>query len=239
MALFGEKYGDEVRVVSFGEEEGVSMELCGGTHVDSTAEIGNFRIISEGGVAAGIRRVEVVTGRAAEDLIERRLAAVAGAAELLHASPDELVAAVEQLQAQNQSLQRELAQAKQQSALRQTQNLLDQAVRVNGVAVLAVQIDADDADAMRRMTDWLRDKLGSSVVVVGAVIGERPQLVAAVTNDLTARGVHAGNLVKSIAPLIGGRGGGAPHMAQAGGKDAASLLDALHRVPAWVEENLR
>ncbi len=90
-----------------------------------------------------------------------------------------------------------------------------------------MQIDADDADAMRRMTDWLRDKLGSSVVVVGAVIGERPQLVAAVTNDLTARGVHADNLVKSIAPLIGGRGGGAPHMAQAGGKDAASLLDAL------------
>ncbi len=239
MALFGEKYGDEVRVVSFGEEESVSMELCGGTHVDSTAEIGNFRIISEGGVAAGIRRVEVVTGRAAEDLIERRFAAVAGAAELLHAPLDEIVSAVEQLQAQNQRLQRELAQAKQQLALRQTQNLLDQAVRVNGVAVLAVQIDADDADAMRRMTDWLRDKLGSSVVVVGAVIGERPQLVAAVTNDLTARGIHAGNLVKTIAPIIGGRGGGAPHMAQAGGKDAANLPDALHRVPAWVEENLR
>ncbi len=241
MALFGEKYGDEVRVVSFGEDEGegVSMELCGGTHVDSTAEIGNFRILSEGGVAAGIRRVEVATGRAAEELVERRLHTVARTAELLHAAPDNVAEAVEQLQAQNQQLQRELAQANQQLALSQTQNLLDQTVQVHGVSVLAVQIDAADADTMRQVTDWLRDKLGSSVVVVGAVIGERPQLVAAVTPDLTKRGMHAGNLVKAIAPLIGGGGGGAAHMAQAGGKDAGKLPAALQRVPAWVEENLR
>jgi len=132
-----------------------------------------------------------------------------------------------------------LAQAKQQLAQRQTQNLLDQTVHVNGVAVLAVQIDAADADTMRQMTDWLRDKLGSSVVVVGSVIDGRPQIVAAVTPDLTQRGMHAGNLVKSIAPLMDGRGGGAPHMAQAGGKDGQKLPEALRRVPSWVEENLR
>lgn len=239
MALFGEKYGDEVRVVSFGEEEDISMELCGGTHVDSTAEIGSFRIVSESGVAAGVRRVEVVTGRAAEELIERRFETVSHAAELLHASPDDLAAAVEQLQTQTQRLQRELAQAKQQLAQRQTQNLLDQTVHVNGVAVLAVQIDAADADTMRQTTDWLRDTLGSSVVVVGSVINGRPQIVAAVTSDLTQRGMHAGNLVKSIAPLMDGRGGGAPNMAQAGGKDGDKLPEALRRVPSWVEENLR
>jgi alanyl-tRNA synthetase len=239
MALFGEKYGDEVRVVSFGEEEGVSMELCGGTHVASTAEIGSFRAVSEGSVAAGVRRLEVVTGRHAEELIEQRLDTLATLAGELHTRPDDLPTAIRQLQEQNHELQREITAMHRQVAQESSQALLDQAVAVDGVPVLAAQIDAPDAETMREMTDWLRDKLGSSVVVIGAVVNDRPQLVAAVTKDVTERGIHAGNLVKEIAKTIGGGGGGSPQMAQAGGKIGDRLPDALSQVQAWVAGKLQ
>ncbi|RIK52647.1 MAG: alanine--tRNA ligase [Chloroflexi bacterium] len=241
MALFGEKYGDEVRVVSFGEDEdgrSLSMELCGGTHVDSTAEIGGFRVVSEGSVAAGVRRIEAVTGRGAETWTEQRLRTLERVAGVLHTKPDEVESAARALQEQNQQLQRDLAQLRHKLAQQNTGALLDQAVQVNGIKVLAVPVEAADADSMRQMTDWLRDRLGSSVVVVGAVVNEKPQLVAAVTPDLVKRGVHAGNLVRDAAKLMGGGGGGRPDMAQAGGKDASKLAEALATVPAWVEKSL-
>lgn len=239
MALFGEKYGDEVRVVSFGEEDGVSMELCGGTHVDSTAEIGSFRIVSETSVSAGVRRIEVVTGRYAETLIEERLHTLDRAAALLHTKPVDVDSAIEQLQAQNQQLQKELAQLRQKLAQQDTQSLLSQAVNVDGFAVLAAQVNVADVDTMRQMSDWCRDKLGSSVVTLGAVIDEKPMLVASVTQDLIGRGMHAGNLVRDTAKVIGGGGGGRPNMAQAGGKDASKLGEALAGVKSWVEKNLK
>lgn len=239
MALFGEKYGDEVRVVSFGEDEGISMELCGGTHVDSTAEIGSFRIVSEGSVSSGVRRIEVVTGRYAESLIEERLNTLDRAANLLRTKATDVASAIEQLQAQNQQLQKELTQLRQQLAQQDTQSLLTQANRVDGFAVLAVQVNAADVDTMRQMSDWFRDKLGSSVVTLGAVIDEKPMLVASVTQDLIGRGMHAGNLVRDTAKVIGGGGGGRPNMAQAGGKDAAKLAEALASVQSWVEKNLK
>ena len=241
MALFGEKYGDEVRVVSFGEDEdgrSLSMELCGGTHVDSTAEIGGFRVVSEGSVAAGVRRIEAVTGRGAETWTEQRLRTLERVAGVLHTKPDEVESAARALQEQNQQLQRDLAQLRHKLAQQNTGALLDQAVQVNGIKVLAGPVEAADADSMRQMTDWLRDRLGSSVVVVGAVVNEKPQLVAAVTPDLVKRGVHAGNLVRDAAKLMGGGGGGRPDMAQAGGKDASKLAEALATVPAWVEKSL-
>ncbi|MEZ4862969.1 MAG: alanine--tRNA ligase [Caldilineaceae bacterium] len=239
MALFGEKYGDEVRVVSFGEEEDVSMELCGGTHVESTAEIGSFRIVNEGSVAAGVRRLEVVTGRSAESLIEERLSALSYVASLLRTKPEEIAAAVEQLQTQNQQLQREVAQLRQQLAQQDTQSLIGRAISVDGFSVLATQVNAADVDTLRQMSDWFRDKLGSSVVALGAVIDEKPMLVAAVTQDLIGRGMHAGNLVRDVAKVIGGGGGGRPNLAQAGGRDAAKLDEALAGVKAWVENNLK
>ena len=239
MALFGEKYGDEVRIVSFGEEEGVSMELCGGTHVDSTAEIGSFRIVSEGSVSSGVRRIEVVTGRYAESLIEERFGTLDRAAGLLRTKPTEVDNAIEQLQAQNQQLQKDLAQLRQKLAQQDTQSLLNQATRVDGFAVLAVPVNAADVDTMRQMSDWFRDKLGSSVVMLGAVIDEKPMLVASVTQDLIGRGMHAGNLVRDAAKVIGGGGGGRPNMAQAGGKDPAKLAEALASVQPWVEKNLK
>jgi alanyl-tRNA synthetase len=239
MALFGEKYGDEVRVVSFGEEEGVSMELCGGTHVDSTAEIGSFRIVSEGSVSSGIRRIEVVTGRYAESLIEDRLGTLDRAAGLLRTKPTEVDNAIEQLQAHNQQMQKEIAQLRQKLAQQDTQSLLDQATRVDGFAVLAVQVNAADVDTMRQMSDWFRDKLGSSVVTLGAVIDEKPMLVASVTQDLIGRGMHAGNLVRDTAKVIGGGGGGRPNMAQAGGKDPAKLAEALAGVQLFLPASWR
>jgi alanyl-tRNA synthetase len=243
MALFGEKYGDEVRVVSFGEEntlqeEPVSMELCGGTHVESTAEVGSFRVVSEGSVAAGVRRMEVVTGREAERLIEERFDTLASAADLLQTRPEEVTRAIRQLREQNSQLQKELAQMRQKMAREESSELLDRAVNVDGAAVLAVRVDANDVDTLRQMTDWFRDKLGSSVVVVGSVINEKPLLVAAATDDLIKRGVHAGNLVREAAKLIGGGGGGRPNMAQAGGSDAQKLDEALSSVPDWVAQNL-
>jgi alanyl-tRNA synthetase len=238
-ALFTEKYGDEVRVVSFGEEDGVSAELCGGTHVDTTAEIGNFRIVSEGSVAAGVRRMEVVTGRLAEQLIEDRLATLGEIADLLHAKPADALAAVQQLMEQNQALQKELSQVRQSIARQSTEALLSHAMAVDGFSLLAVQVDADNVDTMRQMTDWFRDKLGSSVVAVGAVVDEKPMIVAAVTEDLVNRGMHAGNLVRDAAKLMGGGGGGRPTMAQAGGKDSTQLAEALRSVPEWVQKNLK
>ena len=263
MALFGEKYGNEVRVVSFGEESletwgiggpdpdgdgPVSMELCGGTHVDMTAEIGGFRVIGTGSVGAGVRRLEVATGRAAQKLVDERLASLQRLAEQLRTQPDQLEAAVENLQSQNRELQRDLDQARTQAARDTSASLLDRAVVVgkdsgggngSGANVLAVQVDAPDVDTLRQMTDWFRDKLGSSVVVVGSVINEKPMLVAAATEDLIGRGMHAGNLVRDTAKLIGGGGGGRPNMAQAGGRDASKLDEALASVPGWVEEHLK
>lgn len=246
MALFGEKYGDEVRVVSFGEpdaeqpdERPISMELCGGTHVDSTAEIGSFRIVSEASVSAGVRRIEVVTGRQAEQLIEDRFAQLERSAALLRTRPELLEQATHQLHEQNQQLQRELAQLRQKLAQQDTQALLNQAIAVDGFSVLSVAVNAADVETMRKMSDSFRDTLGSSVVVVGAVLNEKPMLVAAVTPDLIGRGLHAGNLVRDVAKLIGGSGGGRPNMAQAGGKDADQLAIALASVPQWVESHLQ
>ncbi|MGL4651336.1 MAG: DHHA1 domain-containing protein, partial [Caldilineaceae bacterium] len=239
MALFGEKYGDEVRVVSFGEDDGVSMELCGGTHVETTGEIGGFRIVGESSVAAGVRRVEVVTGRHAEALVSERLAVLARSAELLRAKPAELEAAVRVLQEKNAALERELEKMRREQALSATASLLSRAQSVDGFQLLAAQVDADDVETLRQMTDWLRDKLGSSVVAVGAVIDEKPMLIVSVTPDLVARGMHAGNLVRDVARIFGGGGGGKPNMAQAGGKESARLPDALDAVPDWVRRNLK
>ena len=239
IALFTEKYGDEVRVVSFGEEEGISAELCGGTHVDSTAEVGSFRIVSEGSVAAGVRRIEAVTGRAAEALIEKRLHALDTIAEMLHTKPAEATEAVRELLARYQTLQKEAAQLRQKLARQEAEALLQRAERVDGFAVLAVRVPAEDVETLRQMTDWFRDKLGSSVVAVGAVIDDKPLIVAAVTEDLVQRGMHAGNLVRDAAKLMGGGGGGRPTLAQAGGRDSTKLEEALQSIAKWVKTNLK
>ncbi|MBP7961111.1 MAG: alanine--tRNA ligase [Caldilineaceae bacterium] len=247
MALFSEKYGNEVRVISIGNdittgEEGeppMSMELCGGIHVENTAEIGSFRIVSESGSASGVRRIEAVTGRAAEELVVERLAQLERTADLVNARPEFLEKAVASLVEENREMQRELTQMRRKLAMQESAALLDRTVKVGDVSLLAVQVDVADADTMRQMTDWFRDKLGSGVVVLGAVIDDKPALVAAVTDDLTKRGLHAGNILKEAAKIVGGGGGGRPTLAQAGGQDPAKLNEALASVAGWIERNLK
>jgi alanyl-tRNA synthetase len=239
LAFFEEKYGDTVRVISVGDRgDTFSQELCGGTHVGTTGEIGPFLITSEGSSAAGVRRIEALTGRAAQAVLADRLAALNAVAASLRVQPEQTVEAVNRLQDQHRQLERQLEQTRAKLSRQQSETLLSHAVQLNGLAVLAEQVEANDVDALRQMTDWFRDKLGSSVVVLGSVINEKPMLVAAATDDAIKKGIHAGNLVRDAAKIVGGGGGGRPNMAQAGGRHADKLPEALGQVAGWVEEKL-
>lgn len=240
MALFGEKYGDEVRMIRIGQapDEAVSKELCGGTHLPETGIIGLFTILTEGSIGSGIRRIEALTGRGSQRYAQQRMMALRRTAGLLGASEEGVEAKAADVQQTMQDLQREVARLRQQIAKRDIEQILAQATTVNGAAVVAAQVDASDVETLRQMSDWLRDRLGSSVVVLGATFAGRPNLIAAVTPDLTARGVDAGQIIRAIAPAIGGGGGGRPTLAQAGGKDASKLPDALALVLPWIESKL-
>jgi alanyl-tRNA synthetase len=226
-ALFGEKYGDEVRVV----RAAGSIELCGGTHVVRTGDIGPFRIMSEGGIAAGVRRIEAQTGSGALRWVRDREAELDAAAAALRTSPDKLAAQVERLLADKKALQKEFDQLKRDMAREASGDLVDQARKVQDLMVLAAQLDGDPA-TLREEAERLRDKLGDrAVVVLGAVgAGGRVQLVACVAKPIAGKRVHAGHLVKKVAQQVGGGGGGRPDMAQAGGRNPEKLADALTSV---------
>jgi alanyl-tRNA synthetase len=229
MALFGEKYGDEVRVLDIGS----SKELCGGVHVDRTGDIGLFKIINEGGVAAGIRRLEAVTGEGALALVQslnRRLQEAAGA---LKTNPDELTTRIAQVQDQVKSLEKELAALKSKLAAGQGDELVTQAVDVNGIKVLAATLEGADVARLRETMDKLKDKLKTAAIVLASVADGKVSLIAGVTADATSR-VKAGELVNFVAQQVGGKGGGRPDMAQAGGTDPSGLPAALAGVVAWV-----
>ncbi len=238
MALFGEKYGEIVRVVRTGwpGEEAVSTELCGGTHVMQTSEIGPFAIVSESSIGAGVRRIEALTGRGAQHYIQDRLNKITAAAAYLNASPDELDRKVLALLEENQTLSKQLERVRRESAQREVETLMSQVEQVSDVQVLSAQVQAETTDMLREMTDWFRDRLKSGVVVLGAVINNRPSLIAAVTSDLVPRGLDAGRIVRQVAQLIDGGGGGRSTLAEAGGKDAARLPEALAAVLKIVAE---
>jgi alanyl-tRNA synthetase len=239
MALFGEKYGDEVRVIKIGTpDEPFSQELCGGTHVTQTGEIGMFRIVSEGSVGAGVRRIEAVTGRAAQHLVQQRLGVLDSAATHLGAQPEEVDRAVLRLMGELHDREKEIGQLRRQLARVEFESLLGQVKSVDGVQVVAARVEASEVETLREMTDWLRNRLGSAAIVLGAVINERPNFVAAITPDLVERGLKAGNLVKQVARVVGGGGGGRPTLAQAGGRDPNRLDEALELVPQAVSELL-
>lgn len=223
-ALFGEKYGDIVRCVQAGD---YSMELCGGTHVSNISQIGLFKIVSEGAVAAGVRRIEAVTGMGAYQYALQKEQLVAELGRTLKAAEKDIVNRVEQLGAQNKELEKEIAQLHAAASKNQVDGLLGQAKDVNGVKVLACEVEAADMNSLRDMSDLFRDKLGSGVVVLGAKSDGGVNLIVAATKDLTKRGIHAGNMIKEIAKVTGGGGGGRPDMAQAGGKDYSKLGEAL------------
>jgi alanyl-tRNA synthetase len=234
MALFGEKYGDEVRVIGMGE---FSTELCGGTHVKRTGDIGFFKIIAQSAVAAGIRRVEAVTGPGALDYVQQQTTALEGVAEMLKASPMEIGARLNQIMDNVRGLEKELSRLKSRLASSQGDDLAERAVQVGAVRVLAAAIEGADARSLRETVDKLKDKLGSAAIVLAANEGGKVALVAGVTPDLTAK-VKAGELVNFVAQQVGGKGGGRPDMAQAGGTDASRLPKALESVRGWVAERL-
>jgi alanyl-tRNA synthetase len=233
MAFFGEKYGDRVRVVRVGA---FSLELCGGTHVGRAGDIGLFRIVSESGVAAGVRRIEAQTGLGALDHVRAEAAALKAAADALHARPEGLADAVARLNDDLRGLRKALDDERRKAALSAAQDLLSQAVDVGGVKLLAVAVGGD-ASTLRDQADALRDRLGSGVVVLGHAADGKVTLLAAVTKDLAAR-AHAGKLVQALAPMIGGKGGGRPDFAQAGGSDAAALPGALAAAAAALQAQL-
>jgi alanyl-tRNA synthetase len=234
MALFGEKYGDEVRVLRIGE---FSTELCGGTHVDRAGDIGVFKIISETGVAAGVRRIEAVTGQGALDWLDEREMVLQTIAGLLKSAPDKAADKVQQLLEKHRSLEKELEKLKSKLASSAGDELTNQAVDVNGVKVLAVKLDDIDPKALRDLADQLKNKLGNAALVLATVSGDKVSLIASVSKESMDK-VKAGDLVNFVATQVGGKGGGRPDMAQAGGNDPSGLVTALKQVPAWVKAKL-
>ncbi|MGD1992893.1 MAG: alanine--tRNA ligase [Anaerolineae bacterium] len=238
-ALFGEKYGDVVRVLRIGgPDEPFSQELCGGTHVDKTGVIGVFYIISEQGIGSGVRRIEAVTGRGAVAWTQRQLRTLRAAAASLACPPEAVDRKVLDLMDELHETQREIDRLQQRLARGEFEQLLDRVERVGDVPLLAAEVHAADMDTLREMTDWFRDRIDSGVVLLGAVIGERPAFVAAVTPDLVERGIDAVTLVRGVARVVGGGGGGRPTLAQAGGKEPQRLHEALQQVPKLLEEAL-
>jgi alanyl-tRNA synthetase len=234
MALFGEKYGDEVRVLSMGD---FSIELCGGTHVGRTGDIGLLRIVSEGGIASGVRRIEAVTGERALQRVhddDRRLHQIAA---LLKGSRDDVVDRVQQVLERNRQLEKEVNQLKGKLASNAGSDMASQAVDINGVKVLAARLDGGDAKALRDTVDQLKQKLGTAAVVLATVNGDKVNLAAGVTRDAIGR-LKAGDLVNHVAVQVGGKGGGRPDMAMAGGNDPAALDGALASVKEWVRSKV-
>jgi alanyl-tRNA synthetase len=235
LALFGEKYGDQVRVLRMGD---FSTELCGGTHVKAVGDIGLFKIVSEGGIAAGVRRIEAMTGAGALDWVEADEDRVLRLAGLLKGGRDDLDDRVAGLLERSRGLERELDQLKTRLASNAGKDLVSQARDIGGIKVLAARLDGVDPKALRETLDQLKDKLGSGVVVLAAESDGKVSLAAGVTKDLTDR-LKAGDLIREVAAQVGGKGGGRPDMAQAGGSDPAGIPAALELVPRWVQERIQ
>jgi alanyl-tRNA synthetase len=230
MALFGEKYGDKVRVVSV---PGFSLELCGGTHVRATGDIGPFVITQESGVAAGVRRIEAMTGAGAVGWYQQQRDGLDRVLGALNTTPDQAVEIVHRLQAETKRLSRDLEQARMKAALggaAGSSSAQDDVHEVKGVKVLARRVSGLEKGALRGLSDTLRDRLGSGVVVIASENDGKVALVVSVTKDLTSR-VQAGRIVKEIAPIVGGGGGGRPDFAEAGGKDPSKIDELIARTP--------
>ena len=245
MALFGEKYGDIVRTITVGgngdgdASSPYSFELCGGLHVSETGEIGLFRFVSESAVGANTRRVEAVTGRGAYDFVSRRLALLDKLAGRLNAPVSEIEARLEALLEHDRAQERQLEQAQRRLARADFEMLLGGIMEIKGARVLAAQVDGGDPDRLREMADWFRDRVKSGVAVLGTVKDGKPLVVAAVTEDLIGRGLKAGDIVREVAKVVGGGGGGRADMAQAGGRNPEKLAEALDTVRSLVEASLK
>ena len=237
LAFFGDRYDERVRLVEIANGDTFSFEVCGGTHVGRTGEVGAVYVLGESSIGAGMRRIEAISGRAAERMVWERFKREERLAQTLQTSPAEVEERVQSLMAELDSLQREQETMERRLSLQAAEGLLNQAQDVEGVTVLSARAAAASADSLREVGDYLRDKLGSGVVVLGAVVNDRPMLVAMVTRDLIeSNGLNASDIARGAARVVGGGGGGRPDVAQAGGRDASKLDDALAQVPDLVRD---
>ena len=234
-ALFGEKYGDIVRVVSMGD---FSIEFCGGTHVPNTGQINAFKIISETGVAAGVRRIEALTSKGLSDYYKELEEKLLKAAKLLKTNPDKLEEKIQHLQSENKALHSEVESLKSRLAKDAAGDVMDQVTEVSGVKLLAAKVEDVDMNGLRELGDQLKEKLGEGVVVLASAAGGKVSLMAMATEEAVGKGAHAGNLIKAVAGLVGGGGGGRPNMAQAGGKNPEGIDAAIAKVPEVLKEQL-
>ncbi|MEX2143039.1 MAG: alanine--tRNA ligase [Anaerolineales bacterium] len=239
MALFGEKYGSQVRTIAIGAEKPLSYELCGGTHVAQTADIGLFLITSEGSTAAGIRRIEAVTGRGAYALAQKRMAALAEAARVLKSTPEEMPAKALSLQSELNQLTKQTAELRRAKTQEGMKDVLANVPLVAGVPLLTAALPGADAEALRALADRFRQQHPSGVALLVGTADGRATLIAAVTKDLVARGLHAGELVKLAAELLGGKGGGTAELSQGGGFDNGQIAQVLAKAGPWVKEKLK
>ena len=236
MALFGEKYEEDVRVVSMGD---FSKELCGGTHVDNTGKITTFKIVSEAGVAAGVRRIEALTGEGVFAYYKEVERTLADAAKVAKTTPANLVEKIEHMLSDMKALQSELESFKSKAAKDALGDVMNQVTEVNGVQLLATSVDGVDMNGLRELGDQLKEKLGEGVVVIASSASDKVSLIAMATDGAMAKGAHAGNLIRGIAALVGGGGGGRPNMAQAGGKNPAGIPDAIAKVSEVLAEQVK
>lgn len=234
-ALFGEKYGDVVRVVSMGD---FSVEFCGGTHVSNTGVISALKIISETGVAAGVRRIEALTSKGLLKYYDDMEKKLQEAAALVKATPNQLSDKIRHLQAENKDLHSELESVKSKMAKEAMGDVSDQVTEVKGVKLIAAKVDDVDMNGLRDLGDQLKEKLGEGVIVLASAAGGKVSLVAMATDEAVKKGAHAGNLIKGIAGLVGGGGGGRPNMAQAGGKNPDGIDAAIAKVSEVLESQL-
>ena len=228
LAFFGDRYGERVRLIEIANGDIFSFEVCGGTHVHHTGEVGSVYILGESSIGAGMRRLEAVSGRAAERLVWERFNREDDLASSLNTTPPELSSAVQRIQDENDELRRQIEALERRNTLQAAEILLDTRQDVNGVSVLAARTEASNADGMREISDWLRDKMGSGIVVLGAVINDRPTISVGITRDLVDDGADAREYARELGKIIGGGGGGRPDMAQAGGRNADNLDSAIN-----------
>jgi alanyl-tRNA synthetase len=242
LAFFGDKYGDRVRVVAMSghdAERPFSLELCGGTHVGVTGEVGPLFVLGDSSIGGGMRRIEAVTGRSAEALFVERSDLLQGISKRLETPIGDLEGRLESFMSEMSQLRKRVVELERRSLRMEAQELLSQVREVDGVKVLAVRTSATNVEALREMGDWLKGKLSSGVLVLALVQNGNPLLVSMVTPDLVSKGLHAGNIVREAAQVLGGGGGGRPEAAQAGGKRLDKLLEALAKVPEIVREEVK